>query len=35
VLAAVVAERRRRDTERLAREDARRAALLPSDSLGS
>lgn len=34
VLAAVVAERRRRDADRLAREDARRAALLPPDALG-
>lgn len=33
VLAAVIADRRRRDTERLAREDARRAQLLPADPL--
>jgi uncharacterized RDD family membrane protein YckC len=35
VLAAVIAERRRRDTERLAREDARRRTLLPGDPLGA
>ncbi len=34
VLAAVIAERRRRDAERLAREDARRSSLLPPDPLG-
>jgi uncharacterized RDD family membrane protein YckC len=33
VLAAVIADRRRRDGERLAREDARRAQLLPADPL--
>ena len=35
VLAAVVAERRRRDLDRLWREDQRRRALLPSDPFGS
>jgi uncharacterized RDD family membrane protein YckC len=35
VLAAVVADRRRRDAERLARDDARRAQLLPHDPLGA
>ena len=35
VLAAVIAERRRRDADRLAREDARRSALLPIDPLGT
>ena len=34
VLAAVIADRRRRDADRLAREDARRAQLLPADPLG-
>ena len=33
VLAAVIADRRRRDTERLAREDYRREQLLPADPL--
>jgi uncharacterized RDD family membrane protein YckC len=33
VLAAVIADRRRRDAERLAREDARRAQLVPADPL--
>lgn len=33
VLAAVIADRRRRDAERLAREDHRRAQLLPADPL--
>lgn len=35
VLAAVIAERRRRDSERLARQDARRDQLLPPDPLHS
>ncbi len=34
VLAAVIADRRRRDAERLAREDHRRRQLLPADPLG-
>jgi hypothetical protein len=33
VLAAVIADRRRRDTERLAREDRRRELLFPADPL--
>jgi uncharacterized RDD family membrane protein YckC len=33
ILAAVIADRRRRDAERLAREDHRRAQLLPADPL--
>ena len=35
VLAAVVAERRRRDAERLGREEQRRAQLLPADPLAA
>ena len=33
VLAAVLVDRRRRDAERLARDDARRARLVPADRL--
>ena len=35
VLAAVIADRRRRDAERLARDDQRLARLLPPDQLGA